>query len=437
MDDLSVIDRFTDTFSRYIDSGFGLVSGDVAYLTSTLVALDITLAGLLWAMRGEHTILVQLIRKTIYIGFFAFLLTNFKSLAGIVFASFANLGLKASGASLTAADLMRPGFIASTGFTASKPLIEKAGELIGITSFFTNFVTIAVLMLAWLIVLLAFFVLAVQLFITIIEFKLTTLAGFVLVPFALFGQTSFLAERVLGNVISAGIKLMVLTIVVGIGSSIFGTLVQPTGDITLTQASATILAAIAVFGLAIFVPAIAAGLISGGPQLGAGSAVATSAGLAGAVVAGGLAAGAATRTAARAAGGAVTSAASLSGMVGAAHESGGLAGVAKATMTAPASNMASNATAPIRDAYRQGAAAGYRATAPASTDGSDGRGGSAMGGSSGPGGSPAAPPAPAWAKDLARRQRFTQGAMAATQALREGDRSASSSGPNLKDTSER
>ena len=59
-------------------------------------------------------------------------------------------------------------------------------------------------MLAWLIVLLAFFVLAVQLFITILEFKLTTLAGFVLVPFALFGQTAFLAERVLGNVITVG-----------------------------------------------------------------------------------------------------------------------------------------------------------------------------------------------------------------------------------------
>ena len=75
-------------------------------------------------------------------------------------------------------------------------------------------------MLAWLIVLLAFFILAVQLFIAIIEFKLTALAGFILVPFALFGQTAFLAERVLGNVISSGIKLMVLAIVVGIGSAI-------------------------------------------------------------------------------------------------------------------------------------------------------------------------------------------------------------------------
>ena len=213
MDELAIIDRFTETFSRYIDSGFGLLSGDVAFLTSILIAIDITLAGLFWALMGEDNVLAQLIRKVLYIGFFALLLSNFKGLADIVFQSFTGLGLKASGASLTAADLMRPGFVASTGFSASRPLI-KSGELIGITTFFSNFVTIVVLLLAWLIVLLAFFVLSVQLFIAIVEFKITVLAGFVLVPFALFGQTAFLAERVLGNVISSGIKLMVLAIVV-------------------------------------------------------------------------------------------------------------------------------------------------------------------------------------------------------------------------------
>src|SRR5262249_2362609 len=154
--------------------------------------------------------------------------------------------------------------------------------------FFTNFVTIVVLMLAWLIVLLAFFILSVQLFITIVEFKLTVLAGFVLVPFALFGHTAFLAERVLGNVISASIKLMVLAGVVGIGATLFGTLIRPSGEITLTQAASTILAAIAVFGLAVFVPGIAAGLVSGAPQLGAGAAVATGAALGGTAVTGGM-----------------------------------------------------------------------------------------------------------------------------------------------------
>ena len=46
MDDLAIIDRFTETFSRYIDSGFGLLAGDVAFLTTVLMAIDITMAGI-------------------------------------------------------------------------------------------------------------------------------------------------------------------------------------------------------------------------------------------------------------------------------------------------------------------------------------------------------------------------------------------------------
>ena len=426
MDDLAIIDRFTETFSRYIDSGFGLIAGDVAFLTSVLVAIDIVLAGLFWAMHGDGNVPAQLIRKVLYIGFFALLLNNFKGLADVIFQSFAGLGLKASGTAMTAADLMRPGFVASTGFTAAKPLLEKAGELIGITSFFSNFVTIAVLMLAWVIVLLAFFLLSVQLFIAIIEFKLTTLAGFVLVPFALFGHTAFLAERVLGNVIASGIKLMVLAIVVGIGSSLFGTLIRPTGDITLTQAASTILAAIAVFGLAIFVPAIAAGIISGAPQLGAGAAVASTAAVGGTAVAGGMLAGVGARLAGRATGGAIKAAASLTGTVGAAYQAGGAGGVARATVGAPAARLVASATGPVRDAYREGAASGLRAVQSSSGAASQPIGAASRPGAAGP---------PPWAQRLARRQRITQAGLTAAHSVREGDRPAGGSGPDLKDKS--
>jgi type IV secretion system protein TrbL len=425
MDDLAIIDRFTETFSRYIDSGFGLLAGDVAFLTSVLVGIDITLAGLFWALVGEDNLPAQLIRKVLYIGFFALLLSNFKGLADIVFQSFAGLGLKASGGSLTAADLLRPGFVASTGFTASRPLLEKAGELIGVTSFFTNFVTIVVLMLAWLIVLLAFFVLSVQLFITIIEFKLTVLAGFVLVPFALFGGTAFLAERVLGNVISAGIKLMVLAVVVGIGAGLFGVAVRPQGEITLTEAASTILAAIAVFGLAVFVPGIAAGLVSGAPQLGAGAAVATGAALGGVGLAGGLLASGAQRLTGRATGGSIKAAASLTGRVGAAYEVGGPRGVARTTITGPSARLLSAGATPVGQAYRRGAAQGYRDAEPPDDPG---RGAGALG-------SGGEPEAPRWARDLARRQRLTQAVTVAAGALREGDRPAAGGGPNLRDKS--
>src|SRR3546814_10772121 len=78
-----------------------------------------------------------------------------------------------------------------------------------------------VLLIAWVIVVLAFFFLAVQVFVTILEFKLVTLAGFVLIPFAFFGRTAFMAERVLGHIVSSGIKVLVLAVITGIGTTLF------------------------------------------------------------------------------------------------------------------------------------------------------------------------------------------------------------------------
>ncbi len=87
-----VIDRFTEVFTRYIDSGFGLLGGEVAFLASTLIVLDVTLAGLFWAWGANEDVLAHLIKKTLYVGFFAFLIGNFNGLAKIVFNSFSGLG---------------------------------------------------------------------------------------------------------------------------------------------------------------------------------------------------------------------------------------------------------------------------------------------------------------------------------------------------------
>jgi len=290
MEEMGVIDRFLETFIAYIDSGFGLLAGDVAYLTTTLIVIDITLAGLFWALSQNADVMSGLLKKVLYVGFFAFIIGNFTLLANIVFESFASLGVKAGSSTLTAGDLMRPGYIAGVGFEAAEPLLAEIGDMLGPISFFHNFILIAVMFLAWAIILVAFFVLAVQLFVAILEFKLTTLAGFVLIPFALWNKTSFLAERVLGNVVTSGIKLMVLAIVVGIGSTLFASITDAftgPGDTTLAQVMGTVLAAIVFLWMGVFAPGIASGLVTGAPQLGAGSVVGTTAAVgAGAILAG-------------------------------------------------------------------------------------------------------------------------------------------------------
>src|SRR3982075_2502957 len=320
-----VIDQFLETFTRYIDNGFGLLGGDVGYLATTLPAIDITLAALFWSWGPDEDIIARLVKKTLFVGVFAYLIGNWNSLARVVFESFAGLGLKASGSSLSASDFLRPGKIAQVGLDAGRPLLDSISNLMGYISFFENFVQIVVLVFAWIVVLLAFFILAIQLFVTLIEFKLTTLAGFVLIPFGLFGKTAFAAERVLGNVISSGVKVLVLAVIVGIGSTLFSQFTAGFGgnQPTIEDAMSMVLAALSLLGLGIFGPGIANGIVSGGPQLGAGAAVGTGLAAGGAILAGaGLAAGGAGLAGGALVGGA-RGAAAIAGGGGRAYRGGG------------------------------------------------------------------------------------------------------------------
>jgi type IV secretion system protein TrbL len=428
VNDLSVIDRFMQAFIRYIDSGFGLLGGDVHFLTVTLIGIDITLAGLFWAMGGEDNVIGRLLKKILYIGAFAFILNSFSTLADIIFKSFAQAGLTAGGGSLSADDLLRPGKVAETGFSAAWPLLGQITDLSGPVAFFTNFMTIAVLLFAWVIIILAFFVLAIQMFVTIIEFKLTSLAGFILVPFALWGRTSFLAERVLGNVVSSGIKVMVLAVIVGIGSNFFAefTASMQGQEPDLGSTLSLMLGALTLFGLGIFGPGIASGLVSGAPQLGAGAALGTVAGAAavpmiagGAVVGAASAAGGAALGAIRA-GTSMGSAASTAAQLGREAGGSGIGGIAAAAKGAAAQKLESS--------LGLGAAAerGRNAAFTALTGAGKSKAGAAAN-------SEVGDAAPAWARSMRGQQTARHHRQIAMHTLAQGDRGGGAATPDIKE----
>ena len=409
-----VIDRFLETFTSYIDSGFGLLGGEVGFLASTLAGIDITLAALFWAWGPDEDIIARLVKKTLFVGVFAYLIGNWNNLAKIVFQSFSGLGLKAAGSGLSAADFLRPGRVAQVGIDAGHPILDVISGLMGYVSFFENFLQIVVLLFAWVIILLSFFILAIQLFVTLIEFKLTTLAGFVLIPFGLFGKTAFLAERVLGNVVSSGVKVLVLAVIVGIGSTLFTQFTQGFGAAqpTIDDAMALVLAALALLGLGIFGPGIANGIVSGGPQLGAGAAVATGLVAAGATVAG--------FSAARGAGGAML----------------GLAGDRDTT--------AATTIPPGRGPGTPGGLGPGGAPPPAGpAGGPEGGAGAALetaalattaATASGRSASPAAAGEPAWARRMKRGQSTAHGLSLAAHSIRSGNSHGGGASVNLSET---
>src|SRR3546814_236888 len=196
-----VIDNFLEVFTSYINSGFGLLGGEVAFIATTLIVIDVTLAALFWSWGAEDDIIARLVKKTLFVGVFAYLIGNWNNLAKIVFDSFAGLGLKASGTSFTAQDLMRPGKVAQTGLDAARPLLESISDLMGWIAFFENFIQIACLLFAWALVLIAFLILKIQPFVHLIEITLTKLEGFVIIPFGLFCKIALIVNHGLGQVV--------------------------------------------------------------------------------------------------------------------------------------------------------------------------------------------------------------------------------------------
>ena len=432
MGDLNVIDRFLAVFIQYIDSGFGLLGGDVAFLTTVLVGIDITLAGLFWAMGGEDDVLGRLLKKILYVGAFALILGNFAVLSEIIFRSFAGLGLTAGGGAISADDLLRPGRLAGTGFEAAWPLLDQASQLLGFTSFFDNFLTIAILLIAWLFVITAFFILAIQLFVTILEFKLTSLAGFVLVPFALWNRTGFLAERVLGNVISSGIKVMVLAVIVGIGTGFFAEFVGALDgqEPDIGQAMSLVLASLALFGLGIFGPSIASGLVAGAPQLGAGAAVATTAAAGGTLALGGAAALGGARMAAGGALGGLRAATSVGSAASTAYQLGQETS-GSSSVRAGLGGVASAAGHAVRDSL--GKAGGLAAAADRGERAALMAGGRT---SSSAGPVPSNEAAPRWAQQLRSEQTSRHRRHLALAAIRDGDRGSAGALPDISEKEE-
>jgi type IV secretion system protein TrbL len=369
-------------------------------------------------------------------------------LAGIVFRSFAGLGLTATGSAVSMETFLQPGHLAKTGIDAAAPILDQISAMAGFPEVFINITPIVVMFLAWFTVIVCFFVLAVQLFITLIEFKLTTLAGFVLVPFALWNKTAFLAEKVLGNVVSSGIKVLVLAVIVGIGTGLFAEFQVTPDEPSIDHALVVMLASLAMLALGIFGPGIATGLISGGPQLGAGAMAGAALGAAGTAVAIGAAAtgvGGAVAAGARmapAAAGAIGSGARAAAstassarsafQAGSAAAGGGLKGAA-----AGVGNVAKTGA----QAAGQKVAAGARAFGERVAGAFRGEGGTAAGGSAeasasetGPSSAAADQKQPAWAKRLHRRQQIAHAATTAAHTLRGGDGGGSAQGPSLGDS---
>lgn len=272
--DPSAVNSFLDQFLAVADSGFGLIQGDVTYVLNALIIISITLAGVQWALANEAP-MAPIFRKVLFVGLFAFLINNWNALATAINQSGAMLGLRAGGSALTMAELHNPGRVGQIG----TELFGRTAALAEGMNVFTDAFAMATIWVAAVLVMLGFFLLALQLFVSLIAFKLGSLAAFVALPWGVFNGTSWVAERPLGWVAGCAIRLFVLAFVASVSIGFVDTL-PATFTLDAGGVLNVFLFGLTVLALAWFAPMLASEVVQGQPNLSGSDAMRTGVGAA-------------------------------------------------------------------------------------------------------------------------------------------------------------
>ena len=291
-------------FSNTVTAGFDALSGPVNTVFGLMITLVVALTGIQWALSANREVLASGFGKVLLIGAFAWIINDWQALSETIYAGFLELGLTAGGGSLSREEFLNPGAVLQQGWEIVKALGETPAPVNNPLDVMGNLADALILGLAMIGIMLAFALLALQIIVSLLEFKIVTLGGFVLLPFGIWNKTAFLAERPLGYVASSGLKVLALAVVVSGARTIFDQL-QPSTNPDVYEALTILVASLLLAMLAIFIPNLASALVTGGPALGAGAALTGGLAVAGA--------GALVGGAAAAAGGLTSRAAAMSG----------------------------------------------------------------------------------------------------------------------------
>ena len=271
--DTGTLTTVLDQILSMLKLGKAGVGSDAYSLLTILTAIEILVAALWWAMTGQDA-LVGLLRKLLFIGFFLFVISNYDSLLHAVIDGFIYTGKVAgSGSGDSLASIKNPSSIVEAGFKATQPIFEHLATF-ATWDVMSHLSDIIISLICALGILLSHFIIAIQVFVTYLEFGLISTLGLILIPFGVLRHTSFLAEKVFGAIVSFGIKLMVLGLLVSITVPLLkGYGVPP--DPSWTHLFNMLLLSFAMAALAWHAPGVAAGMMSGGPSLTAGTAAGT------------------------------------------------------------------------------------------------------------------------------------------------------------------
>jgi type IV secretion system protein TrbL len=262
--DISFLTRSLQQFIAIFGGGFTNLQSTINTLLVSLAVIELALVGLWWALGGGEQ-LVTVFKKLLYISFWIWLVQEFPTLAKAFVTSLVTAGITAGGGQVTVAQILDPSALVGAGLDATEPLAQKLG---GMGTF--DMADMLIFGLGYIAIMACFVIMAVNLFLAVCEYYLFAGIVGILLPFGLLPSTKFLAEKAIGAVVSAGIKLMVLSFVTSaVLPLIVSTRFPGTGEAwNMNALWAAELTMVGCAALCWKAPGLAASLMSGSPSLG-------------------------------------------------------------------------------------------------------------------------------------------------------------------------
>ena len=249
-------------FIGVFSGGFGRLSSAINTLLALLIGIDLVLTGLWWALGGGEQ-LATVFKKLLFIGFWIWLVQSFPSLAKSFVDSLVTAGVTAGGGAVTVAQILDPSALAGAGLDATEPLANRLGDM-GTFDMADMFV----LGVGYIAIMACYILMAINLFLAVLEYYLFAGIVGILLPFGILPSTKFLAEKAIGAVVAAGIKLMVLAFITSAVLPILLSMRFSGPEFGFNELWAMLLTIGGVTVLSWKAPAMAAALMSGSPHLG-------------------------------------------------------------------------------------------------------------------------------------------------------------------------
>ncbi len=254
-------------FITALSGAYSRIQGSASTLLGILVGIEVVLLGL-WTALGGGDNVVGVFKKILHIGAWVWVVQSYPTLAKDLVDSLVKAGLLAGGGSGDVSLLMDPSRLAGYGLDATEPLTRKLADL-GMT----DLSDLIVFGFGYLAIMACFLIMAINVFLAVLEYYVFAALAGIFLPFGLLSPTKFLAEKAIGAVVSASVKLMVLGLVTAIIDPVLSSIHFAGPEITFNELWSVFLTVCALMFLCWKAPSLAGSLLGGSPHLGVDHAV--------------------------------------------------------------------------------------------------------------------------------------------------------------------